>query len=107
VRTHAITPETETAAHVFMRASYNYAPEDETVATTLQSLVGTLVDRDTVILERVAAHTGYDGWRSGVEFQADAAALRARHIVAVMLAKEAGRSALRPGWATAKSPITN
>jgi vanillate O-demethylase monooxygenase subunit len=107
VRTHAITPETDTATHVFMYASYNYAPGDETVATTLQSLVGILADRDTVILERVAAHIGYDGWRSGIEFQADAAALRARHIVAVMLAKEAGRSALRPGWAQAKSPITN
>jgi vanillate O-demethylase monooxygenase subunit len=90
-----------------MYASYNYGPGNETVATTLQSLVGILADRDTVILERVAARIGYDGWRSGVEFQADAAALRVRHIVAVMLAKEAGRSALRPGWAQAKSPITN
>jgi vanillate O-demethylase monooxygenase subunit len=107
VRTHAITPETETATHVFMYASYNYAPNSATVATTLQSLVAQLVDRDTVILERVAAHTGYDGWRSGIEFQADAAALRARNIVAVMLAKEAGRSGLRPGWAKAKSLITN
>jgi hypothetical protein len=34
-----------------------------------------------------------------VEFQADAAALRARRIVGVMLAKEAGRSAIRPGLA--------
>jgi vanillate O-demethylase monooxygenase subunit len=76
------------------------------VATTLQSFVDKLVDRDKVILERVAARVGYDGWRSGVEFQADAAALRARDIVAVMLAKEAGRSALRPGWAKAKSPIS-
>jgi nitrite reductase/ring-hydroxylating ferredoxin subunit len=107
VRTHAITPETDTATHVFMRASYNYAPNSATVAATLQSFVGSLVDRDKVILERVAAHTGYDGWRSGVEFQADAAALRARHIVEVMLGREAGRSALRPGWAKAKSLITN
>jgi vanillate O-demethylase monooxygenase subunit len=107
IRTHAITPETDMATHIFMYASYNYTPNDETVATTLQSLVGKLVERDTVIMERVAAHTGYDGWRSGVEFQADAAALRARGIVAVMLAKEAGRSALRPGWAKAKSLITN
>jgi Vanillate O-demethylase oxygenase C-terminal domain len=107
VRTHAITPENDTATHVFMRASYNYAPTDETVATTLHSLVGTLVDRDKVILERVAAHVGYDGWRSGVEFQADAAAIRARDIVAVMLAKEAGRSPLRPGWATTKHPVNN
>ncbi|PJE16040.1 aromatic ring-hydroxylating dioxygenase subunit alpha [Mycobacterium sp.] len=103
VRTHAITPETATATHVFMSASYNYAPNNEAVAATLQSLVAQLVDRDTVILERVATHTGYDRWRSGIEFQADAAALRARHIVTVMLAKEAGRSALRPGWATTTS----
>jgi hypothetical protein len=34
-----------------------------------------------------------------VEFQADAAALRARRIVGVMLAKEAGRSEIRPGLA--------
>ena len=87
-----------------MYASYDYAPNDEVVTATLQSLVGTLVDRDTVILERVAARTGYDGWRSGVEFQADAAALRARRIVAVMLAKEAGRSALRPGLE--RKPVT-
>jgi hypothetical protein len=45
---------------------------------------------------------GYDGWQSSVEFQADAAALRARHIVAVMLAKEAGRSTLRPGLSKTK-----
>jgi len=105
IRTHAITPETETATHVFMYASYNYAPDDETVAGTLRALVDKLVDRDKTILEKVAARVGYDGWRSGVEFQADAAALRARHIVAVMLAKEAGRSPLRPGWAMAKSLI--
>ena len=107
LRTHAITPETETATHIFMHASYNYAPNSVTVAATLRSFVAQLVERDTVILERVAAHTGYDGWRSGIEFQADAAALRARHIVAVMLAKEAGRSALRPGWSKAKSLISN
>jgi hypothetical protein len=34
-----------------------------------------------------------------VEFQADVAALRARRIVGVMLAKEAGRSTIRPGLA--------
>jgi len=44
-------------------------------------------------------HSGYDRWRGGVEFQADAAILRARRIVAVMLAKEAGRSSIRPGLA--------
>jgi phenylpropionate dioxygenase-like ring-hydroxylating dioxygenase large terminal subunit len=105
IRIHAITPETATATQVFMYASYDYAVNEDTVAATLQSLVGKLVDRDKVILERATAHAGYDGWRSGVEFQADAAALRARRIVAVMLAKEAGRAALRPGWSLAKSLI--
>ena len=105
VRTHAITPESDTATRIFMYGAYNYAPANETVATTLQSFVGKLVDRDKEILEKVAAHTGYEGWRSGVEFQADAAALRARRIVTVMLAKEAGRSALRPGWANTRPLI--
>lgn len=107
IRTHAITPETDTATHIFMYATYNYAPNDVTVATTLQSFVAKFVERDSVILERVATHTGYNGWRSGVEFQADAAALRTRRIVEVMLAKEAGRSTLRPGWRKAKSLIPN
>jgi vanillate O-demethylase monooxygenase subunit len=107
VRTHAITPESDTATRIFMCASYNYAPNNETVAAALESFVGKLVDRDKVIVERVAAHTGYEGWRSGVEFQADAAALRARRIVSVMLAKEAGRSALRPGWANTRPLITH
>lgn len=107
IRAHAITPETPSATHVFMLASYNYGLNSQTVATTLQSLVNKLVDRDTVILERAADRVGYDGWLNSVEFQADAAALRARRIVAVMLAKEAGRSPLRPGWAKAKTPISN
>ena len=50
-------------------------------------------------IEMVSSHSGYDGWRGGVEFQADEAALRARRVVGVMLAKEAGRAALRPGLA--------
>ena len=104
IRTHAITPETETTTKVFMRAAYNYRQDDETVNTALRGFVGQLVDRDRVILEKVAARIGYDDWRSGVEFQADAAALRARRIIAVMLAKEAGRAPFRPGWMAARSP---
>ncbi len=103
VRTHAITPETATSTRVFMQASRNYAPQSDTVTTVLQSFAADLVRRDSAVLEMAAARVGYDGWRSGVEFQADAAALRARRIVAVMLAKEAGRSSLRPGLLTTKS----
>jgi vanillate O-demethylase monooxygenase subunit len=100
VRTHAITPETASSTHVFMQASRNYALERDAVTTTLQSFVDELIHRDTAIVEAAASRVGYDGWQSSVEFQADAAALRARHIVAVMLAKEAGRSTLRPGLST-------
>ena len=103
VRTHAITPETATSTHVFMQASRNYAQQSDTVTTVLQSFAAELVRRDSAVLEMAAARVGYDGWRSGVEFQADAAALRARRIVAVMLAKEAGRSTVRPGLLRTKS----
>ncbi|MDT5364176.1 MAG: hypothetical protein QOC69_5938 [Mycobacterium sp.] len=98
-RTHAITPETDTSTHVFMQGSRNYALDSDAVTTGLRSFLTGVSERDTSILEMASRHAGYDGWRGGVEFQADAAALRARRIVGVMLAKEAGRSAIRPGLA--------
>jgi vanillate O-demethylase monooxygenase subunit len=98
-RTHAITPETETSTHVFMQASRNYRLDDDAVTDRLTLFLAEVARRDTAILEMASDHSGYDGWRGGVEFQADAAALRARRIVGVMLAKEAGRSAIRPGLA--------
>jgi phenylpropionate dioxygenase-like ring-hydroxylating dioxygenase large terminal subunit len=98
-RTHGITPETETSTHVFMQASRNYRLDDEAVTKGLTSFLDEVARRDTSILEMASNHSGYDGWRGGVEFQADAAALRARRIVGVMLAVEAGRSAIRPGLA--------
>jgi phenylpropionate dioxygenase-like ring-hydroxylating dioxygenase large terminal subunit len=107
VRTHAITPEKPTSTHVFMQASRNYALERDSVTTALQSFVDELIRRDTTILEAAASRVGYDGWKSSVEFQADAAALRARHIVEVMLAKEAGRSKLRPGLSTVRGADNN
>ena len=100
IRTHAITPETPSSTHVFMQVSRNYATQLGGVTTILRSRVDEITRRDTEILELAAAHAGYDGWRSGVEFRADAAVQRARRIVAVMLAKEAGRSAIRPGLPT-------
>jgi vanillate O-demethylase monooxygenase subunit len=98
-RTHAITPETDTSTHVFMQSSRNYATDSNQVTDGLRSFLNEVAERDTSILEMASEHAGYDGWRSGVEFQADAAALRARRIVGVMLAKEAGPSAIRPGLA--------
>jgi phenylpropionate dioxygenase-like ring-hydroxylating dioxygenase large terminal subunit len=96
-RIHAITPETETSTHVFMQGTRNYAIDRGVVTTHLKSFLAEVARRDISILEMASNHSGYDAWRGGVEFQADAAILRARRIVAVMLAKEAGRSAIRPG----------
>lgn len=98
-RTHAITPETEASTHVFMQGSRNYGADNDKVTAGLRSFLAGVAERDSAILEMAASHSGYDRWRSGVEFQADAAALRARRIVGVMLAKEAGQAALRPGLA--------
>jgi vanillate O-demethylase monooxygenase subunit len=98
-RTHAITPETEMSTHVFMQASRNYRLDDDAVTDRLTLFLTEVARRDTEVLEMASDHSGYDGWRGGVEFQADVAALRARRIVGVMLAKEAGRSTIRPGLA--------
>ena len=98
-RTHAITPETETSTHMFMQGSRDYRVDSDAVTARLASFLAEVSQRDTAILEMASNHSGYDGWRGGVEFQADAAALRARRIVGVMLAKEAGRSTIRPGLA--------
>lgn len=98
-RTHAITPETECTTHVFMQSARNYATANEKSTRVLRTFLARVAERDTAVLEMASRHSGYDGWRSGVEFQADAAALRARYIVGVMLAKEAGSAALRPGLA--------
>ena len=98
-RTHGITPETESTTHIFMQGSRDYQTDSDQVTDRLRSFLSGVAERDTAILEMASDHSGYDGWRGGVEFQADAAALRARRIVGVMLAKEAGRSAIRPGLA--------
>ncbi|TPG36477.1 Rieske 2Fe-2S domain-containing protein [Mycolicibacterium hodleri] len=98
-RTHALTPESPNSTHVFMQSSRNYNLDDDQATKRLTSFLAEVAQRDKSVLEMAAGHSGYDGWRGGVEFQADAAALRARRIVAVMLSKEAGRSAIRPGLA--------
>ncbi|OBF37414.1 hypothetical protein A5719_21600 [Mycolicibacterium peregrinum] len=51
------------------------------------------------MLEIAARNSGYDSSRSGIEFRADADPLRARRIVGVMFAKEAGRLPIPPGFA--------
>lgn len=98
-RSHCLTPESENSTHVFMQSSRNYASSDDAVTAGLRRFLDRVAQRDKSILEMTSRHSGYDGWRSGVEFQTDAAALRARRIVGVLLAKEAGRAEIRPGLA--------
>lgn len=98
-RSHCLTPETDNTTHVFMQSSRNYATGNAAVTDGLRSFLKGVAERDKSILEMASARSGYDGWRGGVEFQADAAALRARRIVGVLLAKEAGPAAIRPGLA--------
>jgi phenylpropionate dioxygenase-like ring-hydroxylating dioxygenase large terminal subunit len=105
IRTHAITPETPNSTYVVMQVSRNYATEREAVTTLLRSKLDEVVRRDTDLLETAAAHAGYHGWCSGVEFRADAAVQRARRILAAMLAREAGRSAIRPGFPTPANDV--
>lgn len=105
-RTHAITPESDSATHIFMASSRNYRIDDVYVTARLRRFLGSVAERDAAVLEMASRHSGYDGWRNGVEFQSDAAALRARRIVGVMLSKEAGRSPIRPGLAPASRSDT-
>lgn len=90
-RAHAITPQTSSSSHIFMQSSRNYALADSKVTSRLETFLAEVCRRDTTVLEMAFRHSGYDGWRSGVEFQADAAVIRLRRIVAGMLAREAGR----------------
>jgi phenylpropionate dioxygenase-like ring-hydroxylating dioxygenase large terminal subunit len=104
IRTQAVTPESPTSTRVFLQASRNYALDQGVVTNRLSSHLDGLAQRDTAILEMVTERVGYEGWRSGVELKADAAALRARRIVSVMLAVEAGRSPVRPGLLSVHRP---
>jgi hypothetical protein len=94
-RIHAITPETDTSTHVFMQVSRNYRPPSDAADKAFRAFIDGLVERDVGVLEMIAARGGYDSWQSGVEFVADAAVLRARRIVRVMLGNEGVR--LRSG----------
>lgn len=94
-RTHAITPETATSSHVFMASSRNYALNRQAATDRLRSFLDGVGRRDAAVLEMASQHSGYQRWQTGVEFQADVAALHARRIVGVMLANEAGTSQSR------------
>ena len=54
----------------------------------LKSFLGDVAARDRAALEMASAHSGYQRWRDGVEFQADLASLRLRRIVDDSLVRE-------------------
>lgn len=87
-RLHAITPEDESSTHVFMQSSRNYALGKPAATERLKSFLGDVAARDRAALEMASAHSGYQRWRDGVEFQADLASLRLRRIVDDSLVRE-------------------
>jgi hypothetical protein len=70
------------------------APDGDTATTTLPSLIDKMIDREPTTSERAAALAGYHGWYSGIKFQANIVALRAR-IVAVIGRRPLGSSSRR------------
>lgn len=94
-RIHAITPADDTSTHVVMLGSRNYALGEPAATERLRTFLAGVAQRDIAGLELVSAHSGYDRWRDGVEFQADVASLRLRRIVDEMLVQEPARPAAR------------
>lgn len=90
-RIHAITPRDDTSTHVVMMGSRNYALGDPAATQRLRDFLAGVAQRDVAVLEMASTHGGYDGWRDGVEFQADLASLRLRRIVDDLLVQESSR----------------
>lgn len=94
-RLHAITPESENTTHVFMAGSRNYATGRPAVTDRLRSFLDGVAHRDIAVLEMASAHSGYERWQAGAEFQADVAALHARRIIGGMLVNEGAQPRAR------------
>jgi hypothetical protein len=97
-RVQAFTPETPDSTHVFLHGAHDYSTDRKVVTEHLRAFLDRVSADDKEVLETVQVHGGYDEWVRGVRVKADGAALKARRIVSTMLAEEAGRSALRPGY---------
>jgi len=100
VRIQAFTPAGETATHVFLQTARNYALDRPAVTDQLREMLEDLLVSGAAIVEKVQAHGGHRAWMQGVHVTADAAAIHARRIVNQMLAREAGRAPVRPGFAS-------
>ena len=98
VRVHAFTPETPASTHVFLRGAHDYSTERNVVTEHLRSFLNQVTAEDKSVLETIQSKSGYEEWLRGAHVTADGAALKVRRIVSAMLAEEAGRSTLRPGY---------
>jgi vanillate O-demethylase monooxygenase subunit len=88
IRIHGITPADATSTNVYMIGSRNYRLDDPAITDRLRRFLESVAARDNSILEMASDHSGYHRWQAGVEFQADAPVIRARNIVATMIASE-------------------
>jgi vanillate O-demethylase monooxygenase subunit len=94
---YALTPAGPTSTHVVWIAARNWALGQPAITEYMAPRFEEFFRRRKSILEAVQANL--DGpARRGVSVSADAAGLRAREIVATMLAQERGSTVLRPGF---------
>jgi vanillate O-demethylase monooxygenase subunit len=98
VRVQAFTPETADSTHLFLRGAHDYATDRNVVTEHLKAFLDEVAVQDKDLLETIQITAGYEEWARGARVSADGAALKARRIVSAMLAEEAGRSPLRPGY---------
>jgi phenylpropionate dioxygenase-like ring-hydroxylating dioxygenase large terminal subunit len=92
---YALTPAGPTSTHVIWIAARNWATAQPAITEYMAPRFEEFFRRRKSVLEAVQANLdGSD--RRGVSVSADAAGLRAREIVATMLAQERGRAVLRP-----------
>jgi vanillate O-demethylase monooxygenase subunit len=89
-RIHGISPASASSTNVFMISSRNYRLGQPAVTDRLRTFLEGVARRDNSILEMASSHSGYERWQAGVEFQADAAVMRARSIVTAMMTNEHG-----------------
>jgi len=91
VRTHAFTPESAGATHVFLQVSWRGAAVSRDAGAQLVAVFHEMADRDAAVLETMQRCLDEDTTpRRYVNVKADRAAVRARRIVQLMIEKERG-----------------
>ncbi|KAA1419358.1 Rieske 2Fe-2S domain-containing protein [Nocardioides humilatus] len=91
VRTHAFTPESAGATHVFLQISWRGTAVSPEAGEQLAAVFHEMADRDTAVLETVQRCLDEDPpSRRYVNVKADRAAVRARRIIVSMVEEERG-----------------